>query len=429
MQYCWSLAATSSMRFPRFLFGAVLVTALSSGAQAVDIPLATLLQDELDQQFLLQVNYEQTSVGFNTSRSRIVTFRREGAVLQMLDAWKARDSDGLRVLATIPICDETRTALEVDLNEGFDRVFQEQDRTGEDYYGRIARRERNAFPLVARQAVSVSYHDATVVFDQAARTVDGNAVLVHYYLSPYRPRRDFQPFEMKDLRRFGFFETYPQWRSGAWVLYATKFDIHSPIVFALSSDIPERYRSAVRDGVLYWNQAFGRSVLQVIDAPPGVRAPNPDYNVIQWVTSGAFKSTAYIQSDPFTGQILHAHIFILPESIADGDLAQQNDQLRYLAAHEVGHALGLRHNFAPGGATTVMDYFKLPGTLQIGRDIRTGAPALPYDRAIMQHVYLGAPLDTHRLPPFCTDSQQGCFPFGSAPKRSDERALPSDEKP
>ena len=414
------------MRFLCFLLGALLITALSSGARAIDVPTATLLQADLGQQFLLQVSYEQTIVGFNTSRSRVVTFRREGAVLQMLDASDTRGTDSMRVLATIPICDETRSALEVDLNEGFDHVYQEQDRTGEDYYGRTGRPERKAIPLVARKAVSVSYHDGTVVFDQAAQTIDGHRLLVHYYLSPYHPRRDFQPFEMKDLRRFGFFETYPQWRSGAWVLYATKFDIHAPIVFALSSDIPGRYRSAVRDGVLYWNQAFGRSVLQVIDAPSGIRAPNPDYNVIQWVTSEAFTSTSYIQSDPFTGQILHAHIFILAETMAAGDLKQQNDHLRYLAAHEVGHALGLRHNFAPGDATTVMDYFKLPRILQIGRDIRTGAPALPYDRAIVQHVYLDAPLDEHGLPPFCTDSQQGCFPFRSAPKESDERPLPSD---
>jgi hypothetical protein len=199
-----------------------------------------------------------------------------------------------------------------------------------------------------------------------------------------------------------------------------KFDVREPIVFALSSAIPKDYRAAVRDGVLYWNRAFGRSLIRVIDAPPSVRAPSPDYNVIQWVTSGDFASTSYIQSDPLTGQILHADIFVLPETMMDGDLEQQNDHLRYIVAHEVGHALGLRHNFAQGdGITTVMGYFDLPRILQIGRQIRIGAPAQPYDTAVVQHVYLGAPLDLNTLPPFCTDDQQGCLPFRPMPKESD----------
>ena len=60
---------------------------------------------------------------------------------------------------------------------------------------------------------------------------------------------------------------------------------------------------------------------------------------------------------PDTGEILHAHIFILPGSLKHGDLDEQNDHLRYVVAHEVGHALGLRHNFAKGPVSTVMNYF------------------------------------------------------------------------
>lgn len=409
------------MRLLHLLAAGLLAAIRLTGAQAVSLELVTLKKAELEHRFLLQVSYEQHNghEDFQTSRSRIVIFQRAGAVLHMLDVSDPRDGSPTHVLATIPIRHETGTTLNVDLNEAFDTVYSEEDRTGEDYYGRIDRNDQTTFRLFDRKAVSLSYHDATLVFDQDARTDDGLRIVVHYYLSPYNPSPDFRPFEMKNLRRFGFYETYPQWRSGRWVLYAMKFDVHEPIVFALSSAIPERYRPAVRDGVLYWNRAFGRSPIRVIDAPPSVRAPNPDYNVIQWVTSGELASTSYIQSDLLTGQILHADIFVLPETMVDGDLEQQNDHLRYIVAHEVGHALGLRHNFAPGDTTTVMGYFKLSRILEIGGQIRTGAPAQPYDAAVVQHVYLGAPLDVNTLPPFCTDHQQGCLPFRPMPKESE----------
>jgi hypothetical protein len=80
---------------------------------------------------------------------------------------------------------------------------------------------------------------------------DMEPVLVHYYLSPYRPDPNFKPFGIANFDHFGFYETYPQRRSGRTVLYAMKFDSHKPIVFALSAAIPYGHRQAVRDGVLY----------------------------------------------------------------------------------------------------------------------------------------------------------------------------------
>lgn len=399
----------------------LVIATLGLTSVAVAVSPALIGRDELGERFLLQVNYEQKTSrqDFKTSRSRIVTFRRDGPVLHMLDLSDPRDSAAPHILATIPIRGESHSSIEIDLNDGFDTVYLEEDRTGEDYYGRIGKRDDTGFRLLGRKVKSISRHGETLVFDQEATTEDGESLVVHYYLSRYRPSREFQPFEMENLRRFGFYETYPQWRAGRWVLFAMKFNSHEPIVFALSSAIPESRRAAVRDGVLYWNRALRRTVLQVVDAPAGVRAPSPDFNVIQWATSGEYASTSYIQSDPLTGQILHAHVFLLPETMMDGDLEQQNDHLRYIVAHEIGHALGLRHNFAAGDATTVMDYYKLPQILTIGRKIRTRAPALAYDAAVIQHVYLGTPLEADTLPAFCTDSQRGCLPFRSTVKETD----------
>jgi hypothetical protein len=401
---------------------ALLLAALTSGGHAQALEPARLSKAELGDRFLLQINYnEQDSrlQTFMTSRSRIVRFERQGAAVRMLDDTDAQASpaEPRELLAEIPIRNETPDALELDLNAAFDKIHLEEDRTGEDYYGRVDHHDGRVFELFDRKALSVSCHGPLLVFDQEATKEDGDRIVVHYYLSPYRPDPDFRPFEMTSLMHFGFYETYPQWRSGRSVLYAMKFAAHEPIVFALSSAIPARYRDAVRDGVLYWNRALGKPLLRVIDAPRGVHAPSPDYNVIEWVTSGDYASTSYIQSDPLTGQILHAHVFVLRETMMDGDLDLQNEHLRYIVAHEIGHALGLRHNFGKGPVTTVMDYFNSTRILRIGEDIGAGKAALPYDREVIRHVYLGEPLDVDALPPFCTDGQKGCSQFPAAPPR------------
>jgi Met-zincin len=377
---------------------------------------------ELNERFLLQVSYEHVNglQDFMTSRSRIVDFKRQGKVLRMVE--EPHDSaTHPHLLATIPIRSETAQALTVDFNAGFDRIFEEEDRTGEDYDGRVDTHDYSFFRLSQRQILSVSQRGPVLVLDQKALDARMEPVLVHYYLSRYRPNLNFQPFEIENLDHFGFYETYPRRRSGRAVLYAMKFDSHKPIVFALSAAIPDRYRQAVRDGVLYWNKALGRPLLQVIDAPDGVTAPTPRYNVIQWLTDRDFASTSHIQGDPLTGEILHAHIFILSRSVKHGDLDEQNDHLRYVIAHEVGHALGLRHNFAQGPVSTVMNYFMFEQTVKIGHDvIRVGGKALDYDRKVMRHVYFGEPLDLDAFPNFCTDGQAGCNPFKlSDPELSD----------
>lgn len=394
------------------MWGVFAPLAASAMHEAPDSPgLVPFEVASLGQKFLLQVSYEQRSRSWQdlmTSRSRIVTFERHNGAVQMIE--DARDPGASsKPLATIPVRGSTSDSLLLDLNAGFDRIPNEEDRTGEDYYGRVAQRADCCLQLQMREIVRVRRLESMLVIEQNALAHD-DPVSVYYYLSPYRPNAEFVPFELRDLAHFGFYETYPQRVAGRTVLYATKFDSRKPIVFALSERIPARHREAVRDGVLYWNRVLGRELIRVIDAPAGVTAPNVRYNVLQWVEDRSFASTSHIQTNPLTGEILHAHIFLDARDLDGLELARQNDHLLYLVAHEVGHALGLRHNFAKGPTTTVMNYFSFRETAALGRQIRSSAQGLEYDRKVMRHVYLGQPLDLASLPDFCTDSQPDCGP-------------------
>lgn len=388
----------------------LLLSLLPVGSSAYEP--VTISKADLGKEFLLQTSYERDNgwQDFMTSRSRIVVFRRRGRTLEMLEGACPDCPD--QTLATIPIRGETDQALEVDFNAGFDRVFKQEDRTGEDYFGRLVMDDYSFIPLTSREMLSAYREGSMLVLNQQGLDGDGDTMVVHYYLTPYRRNPDFIPFEVENLQHFGFYETYPRLRSGRNVLYAMKFDTHKPVVLALSSEIPERYRPAVRDGVRYWNKALGVPLIRVIDAPEGIKAPSPEYNVIEWVAAGDHASTSHIQSDPLTGEILHASMFIRADTMDVVDVDEQMDRLRYIVAHEVGHAMGLRHNFSDGPVSTVMNYFPFEQTVMIGRGvIASDASALEYDRKVVRYVYMDEPIDIDNLPPFCTDNQAGCSPL------------------
>ncbi|HSG89213.1 MAG TPA: zinc-dependent metalloprotease [Pseudomonadales bacterium] len=159
-----------------------------------------------------------------------------------------------------------------------------------------------------------------------------------------------------------------------------------PIVYYLDPGVPEPVRSALLEGASWWNQAFEAigyvDAFQVRMLPDDADPMDVRYNVIQWVHRST-RGWSYGSSvrDPRTGEILKGHVtlgslrvrqdLLIARALtapyrtpADADALGALDamalaRIRQLAAHEVGHTLGLSHNFAasavPGG-TSVMDY-------------------------------------------------------------------------
>jgi hypothetical protein len=156
-----------------------------------------------------------------------------------------------------------------------------------------------------------------------------------------------------------------------------------PIVYYLDPATPEPIRSALLDGAGWWNQAFEaagyRNAFQIKMLPADADPLDVRYNVIQWLHT-ATRGWSYGDTvvDPRTGEIIKGHVSLgslrarQDYLIAEGLLSPYRTgeetppelermvlaRLRQLAAHEVGHTLGFRHNYydSTAGRISVMDY-------------------------------------------------------------------------
>ncbi|MBO0358705.1 zinc-dependent metalloprotease [Hymenobacter sp. BT186] len=156
-----------------------------------------------------------------------------------------------------------------------------------------------------------------------------------------------------------------------------------PLVYYLDRGAPEPVRSALLEGAAWWNQAFEaagyRNAFQVKLLPEGADPMDIRYNLIQWVhrsTRGWSYGSSIV--DPRTGEIIKGQVSLgslrvrQDFLIAEGLLQPYEDgkptssemlqmgvaRLRQLAAHEVGHTLGLYHNYSASTKerSSVMDY-------------------------------------------------------------------------
>lgn len=160
-------------------------------------------------------------------------------------------------------------------------------------------------------------------------------------------------------------------------------EVVEPIVYYVDPGVPEPVRSALVEGARWWADAFEaagfKDAYRVEILPEDADPMDVRYNVISWVhRSTRGWSYGHALADPRTGEIIKGNVtlgslrvrqdfliaqgLLQPYGTENVDTSKLKEmalaRIRQLSAHEVGHTLGIAHNFAasPKDRASVMDY-------------------------------------------------------------------------
>lgn len=404
---------------------------------------------------------------------RLVSFTRNQNMITLVDNLPRVPFDTAsqvtrKIIAAFPIVGDDGKTIEFDFAKGMEPLARwymqwEWEGAAPQPHSTILGTTSGRDSLIVNQQFQVSAQGSNISW-----------TLRHWFCTSLA-KSTMAPRKPDETGRVGYFTTAPWYSVGNPVAhdYIQRWSLDRPIRFAISSNTPARYRASLIQGVQDWNAAFGRDALQLAEDVPNLSPMDPRVDLAILWSDNDQRGIAYATFSPHpqTGQIVHGDVVVfsgyathfekvaaleipvhtskthVPADFASAQVcARDNAELmsvlethpreefiqrafRALIRHEVGHILGLRHNFAgnlggdmdeealtvawqdfldgasqppdaPAPASSEMDY--LPWTHSA-----LMPAAARYDRAAIQWGYFSpigsVPLDA--TPPFCTDQQ------------------------
>jgi hypothetical protein len=388
--------------------------------------------------------------------SRVLLIREHVAIQAMggsaAEQRAARESFPATVLGQFPIVGEEGGQVRVDATSFFlSDVFGVVARLRSAGQGSFRLdRDRSwieptltrSFPGNSEIRVALTYLSDDPGPEVRASAADGQAITLeqHHSLVALPDADGFRPraFDFRSgISGSAFFDFAQGWEGtyrDAWAnrwrlipsdpaayLRGEKVEPQNPVIYYLDPGIPEPYRTAFLEGGLWWNEIFEaagfRNAFQVRDLPDGVDPMDSRVSMIYWVhRRDPGPSVGPSFRDPRTGEILKtvvrmdSHRSLIDANIyagllpAAGPTGLNVDLSSFLlarrrqhSAHEIGHTLGLPHNFIAGaqGRSSVMDYpapqihLDAHGQIDLSRAYREGGGA--WDTLAIRYAYTWYP--------------------------------------